>query len=110
MLTPEELQALKEAFAAAGAIGSAGFEAAVRYTWSVALSRVIAGVVMIVAGGFFTRLAVRKADGDQLSGWSIVAMTAGLAAVMGFVPLVDSLPDLIEPTGATVVRLVAGLR
>ncbi len=99
-----ELQTILEAL---NSVGSQAWEASVRYTYAVALSAAGVGAFFAAISAFatrkiFTLLAVKDPD-ELVPACCFVAVIAG---IIGVAMLSCALPDIIEPTGATIKGMI----
>jgi hypothetical protein len=105
-VSEQEIQLLRDLFESAGAIGSQGFDAMVRYTFTSGLAWLIeASVAFLMSLVAILAALLKDFDDDGING----ALFFG-GAIVGLISLlvgVTNLIDVIEPVGATVKALLS---
>lgn len=100
-MSQEELQLLREAFSTMGEIGSGGFDALVRHTYTLGIVGIASGALALMAGcAGFLWWASRDADGRNE--YIPVCVMAGFCALFGVATIMVNLISVVEPTGSTV--------
>lgn len=105
-MNEQEIQLLKDLFASAGAIGSQGFDAMVRYTFTSGLAWLIGACIAFVMSLVAVLAGLLKDFKDS----DVNGMLFFSGAIVGLISLlvgVSNLIDVIEPTGATVKALLS---
>lgn len=105
-MTDQEVQLLKQVFESAGAIGSQGFEAMVRYTFVSGLAWLIGGGVVLVASitGMTWALSTNCDDGEIRG---VVFGTCAFAGAIALLITMSNIVDVVEPEGATVRTILS---
>lgn len=105
-MNEQEIQLLKDLFASAGAIGSQGFDAMVRYTFASGVAWLVGASIAFIMSLVSILVALLKDfSDDSING----ALFFG-GCFIGLISLIvgiDNLVDVLEPTGATVKSLLA---
>ena|SRR5690606_15084914 len=104
-MTDEELNLLKQLFESAGAIGSQGFEAMVRYTFADGLTWMLGGAIgLLLSIGVFMVGAMKDNIDDDARG--VMCLGSFMLAVIATLVILSHITSVVEPAGATVESLL----